>query len=131
MKNEAIENAPLLPGNEPKCSSFQGNSTADVQHQTPATDAKNAENSAAPSGVLDSAPSSKLYIDASQVARLIGVPRSVIEDDVRRGMAGAIDTLTGAASRDICVVSAWDISEPERLAMHRARLTAIKTGVTP
>jgi hypothetical protein len=65
------------------------------------------------------------------VARAWGVPRSVIVEDVRRGMRGVIDALVGAEAGGICVVSAWDCSE-ERGEMHKRRLQAdIKSAVQP
>jgi hypothetical protein len=69
---------------------------------------------------LDTKPA-KRYIDAGEVARLLGVPRSVVVDDVRRGFTDAF-CLNGEISGGICVVEVNDLDEP--------RWSAIKTRLT-
>lgn len=72
----------------------------------------------------------KPYVDANTVARMLGVTRGVVVDDVLAGMAGKLGSLSGQSLGPICVVEAWDLTE-ERLAMHRARLAAERgTAVT-
>jgi hypothetical protein len=79
---------------------------------------------------LDTKPA-KRYIDAGEVARLLGVPRSVVVDDVRRGFTDAF-CLNGEISGGICVVEVNDLDEPRWSAI-KARLapTVIKTAVQP
>ncbi len=71
----------------------------------------------------------KPYIDASAAAALLGVDRRTVVADVRAGMAGELSALIGGEWAGICVLPRWEV-EGERLAMHRARLAAIKS-VTP
>ena len=71
----------------------------------------------------------KRYIDAGEVARILGVPRSVVVDDVRRGFTDAF-CLNGEISGGICVVEVNDLDEP-RWSSIKARLapTVIKSAV--
>jgi hypothetical protein len=69
----------------------------------------------------------RVYVDAGHVARVLGVPRSVVVDDVKLGMAGKLDAFSGQAMDGICVIEAWDLTE-ERLALHRVRLASHASG---
>jgi hypothetical protein len=93
-----------------------------VQNKQGSYDLKIADKPAEPARVLD-----KVYVDAGHVARALGVPRSVIVEDVKRGMAGALDAFSGQAMNGICVVEAWDLTE-ERMALHRNRLASHASG---
>jgi hypothetical protein len=126
MLRTASESAPLLPGNEPKCSTFNGNTASGVQHLSAQETQKKAGISAEPRNVLDRP---KRYIDAGEVARLLGVPRSVVVDDVRKGFTDSL-CLNGEISGGICVVEVNDLDEPRWSAI-KARLapTVIKSAV--
>jgi len=80
---------------------------------------------------MDGSSSPKRYIDAGEVARLLGVARSVVVDDVRRGFTDAF-CLNGEISGGICVVEINDLDEPRWSAI-KARLapTVIKNLVQP
>ena len=73
--------------------------------------------------MIDDMRQERPYIDASAAAALLGVYRRTVVADVQAGMRGALAALCGAETGGICVVSRWDL-EGDRLAMHRARLTA-------
>jgi hypothetical protein len=70
----------------------------------------------------------KPYVDAGAVARLLGVTRGVVVDDVLGGMVGRLGALSGQVlDGGVCVVEAWELTE-ERLALHRERLTDHASG---
>ena len=73
--------------------------------------------------MIDDMRQERPYIDASAAAALLGVDRRTVVADVQAGMRGSLAALCGAETGGICVVSRWDL-EGDRLAMHRARLTA-------
>ena len=66
----------------------------------------------------------KPYVSAARYAALLGCPRDVVIEDVKRGMAeGSADafSISGGWAGDWIVVEAWETAE-ERLALHRKRL---------
>jgi hypothetical protein len=67
----------------------------------------------------------KLFVDAGKLAATWGLPRFAVVDDIKRGMAGELGTLTGGPYGSTYVVEAWDVSG-DRGEAHRQRLTTIK-----
>ena len=63
------------------------------------------------------------YVTARSASELLGVPYLTVIDDIRDGMDGALPALIGAESGGAWYVAAFEVGD-ERLAMHRARLTA-------
>lgn len=67
---------------------------------------------------------SRPYVTARSASELLGVEYTVVVDDIKDGMAGDLPALIGAESRGTWYVAAFEVLEPERLEMHRARLSA-------
>ena len=68
------------------------------------------------------------YVTARSASELLGVAYTTVIDDVQEGMDGALPALIGAVSGGTWYVAAFEVLEPERLAMHKARLSARESG---
>lgn len=68
-----------------------------------------------------SAPAPKPYVTARTAADRLGVPIETVLEDIKRGMRGELDTLTGGPVGGFYIVEAWEV-EGDRLEMHRKRL---------
>ena len=63
------------------------------------------------------------FVTARAAAFQIGVPESVVVNDVQEGMDGALPALIGGRFGDVWIVYAWQL-QGEHLERHRARLSA-------
>jgi hypothetical protein len=70
------------------------------------------------------------FITARAAALQLGVPESVIIDDVQEGMDGQLPALIGGRFGDAWIVYAWQL-QGEHLDRHRARLAVHSTVATP
>ena len=61
------------------------------------------------------------FVTARAAAAQLGVPESVIIDDVQEGMDGQLPALIGGRFGDAWIVYAWQL-HGEHLERHRARL---------
>lgn len=69
------------------------------------------------------------FVTARAAALQLGVPESVIIDDVQEGMDGQLPALIGGRFGDAWIVYAWQL-QGEHFDRHRARL-AVHSDVAP
>jgi hypothetical protein len=70
------------------------------------------------------------FVTARAAAVQLGVPESVIIDDVQEGMDGQLPALIGGRFGDAWIVYAWQL-QGEHLDRHRARLADHSIVSTP
>ena len=68
------------------------------------------------------------FVTARAAAAQLGVPESVIIDDVQEGMDGQLPALIGGRFGDAWIVYAWQL-QGEHLERHRARLAVHSSAV--
>jgi hypothetical protein len=67
------------------------------------------------------------YLTARAAAERLGVPESVVIDDIQDGMDGALPALIGGRFGDAWIVYAWQI-DGEHIERHRERLSRLATA---
>ena len=69
------------------------------------------------------------FVTARAAAFQLGVPESVVIDDVMEGMDGQLPALIGGRFGDSWIVYSWQV-EGEHLERHRSRLAVHSDGAT-